>query len=149
MPLFKPAHFVLSVALVFSCTRLRADDWPQWLGPKRDSVWRETGLLDKFPADGPPVRWRVNIGAGYSGPVVAHGRVYLTDRWRPEMAAASSDAFQRGSIPGGERVFCLNEADGSLLWQHQYDCTYTMSYPAGPRVAPLVSDGKVFSLGAE
>ncbi len=36
----------------------RADDWPQWLGPNRDGVWRETGLLDHFPAGGPHVRWR-------------------------------------------------------------------------------------------
>ena len=35
-----------------------ADDWPQWLGPQRDSVWRETGIVDEFPKQGPPVRWR-------------------------------------------------------------------------------------------
>jgi outer membrane protein assembly factor BamB len=81
--------------------------------------------------------------------VVAQGRVYVTDRRLPETATASSDPFQRNPISGGERVLCLNETDGKLLWQHQYDCTYTISYPAGPRVAPLVNDGKVFSLGAE
>ena len=51
----------------------RADDWPQWLGPRRDGVWRETGLLTKFPAGGPKVRWRTPIGEGYSGPSVANG----------------------------------------------------------------------------
>src|SRR5215831_16799539 len=51
----------------------RADDWPQWLGPQRDSVWRETGILDKFPAGGPKVRWRTPIGGGYAGPAVAKG----------------------------------------------------------------------------
>jgi outer membrane protein assembly factor BamB len=81
--------------------------------------------------------------------VVAQGRVYVTDRRLPETAVASSDPFQRAAIAGGERVLCLNETDGKLLWQHQYDCTYTISYPAGPRVAPLVNDGKVFTLGAE
>src|SRR5262245_34641371 len=52
-----------------------ADDWPQWMGPKRDGVWRETGILDKFPNGGPKVRWRAPIGMGYSGPAVAGGKV--------------------------------------------------------------------------
>src|SRR5437867_1575687 len=62
---------------------LRANDWPQWLGPKRDGVWRETGLIDKFPPGGPHVLWRTPIGTGYSGPAVADGRVYVMDRLRP------------------------------------------------------------------
>ena len=39
-----------------------ADDWPQWLGPQRDAVWRESGIVEKFSADGPPVRWRTPAG---------------------------------------------------------------------------------------
>src|SRR5215471_1170750 len=58
----------------------RADDWPQWLGPQRDGVWREKGIVDKFPAGGPKARWRTPIGAGYAGPAVVNGRVYVTDR---------------------------------------------------------------------
>ena len=42
------------------------DDWPQWLGPRGDGVWREDGILSKFPVGGPPVKWRANIGGGYS-----------------------------------------------------------------------------------
>ena len=144
----QPARVALFV-LAFGCNAVKADDWPQWLGPKRDSVWRETGIIDKFPPNGAPVKWRVNIGSGYSGPVVAKGRVYLTDRQLPQNRGPASDPFERTIISGGERVFCLDEANGKLLWQHQYQCTYTISYPAGPRVAPLASDGKVFSLGAE
>jgi hypothetical protein len=48
-----------------------ADDWPQWRGPLRDGVWREDGVLERFPPAGPPVRWRKPIGAGFSGPAVA------------------------------------------------------------------------------
>ena len=48
-----------------------------------------------------------------------------------------------------ERVLCLNETDGQVLWKHEYECPYTISYPAGPRVAPMVSEGKVYTLGAE
>ena len=47
-----------------------ADDWPQWRGPNRDAVWRESGIFDAIPVSGLQVGWRARIGAGYSGPVV-------------------------------------------------------------------------------
>src|SRR5215213_2451935 len=56
-----------------------ADDWPNWLGLKRDNVWRETGILDKFPPGGPKVLWRAKVAGGYSGPAVAGGKVYVGD----------------------------------------------------------------------
>jgi outer membrane protein assembly factor BamB len=130
----------------------RADDWPQWLGPQRDGVWRETGILDKFPAGGPKVRWRVPVGAGYAGPAVTGDRVYLTDRVLAEGAKNHKEPFPQRpakSIPGTERILCLSDRDGSLLWKHEYDCPYTISYPIGPRTTPLVRDGKVYTLGAE
>ena len=127
----------------------RADDWPQWLGPQRDGVWREAGLLERFPVDGPPVRWRVPISAGYSGPAVSGGRVFVMDRQLSGKANSPDNAFSRGRIPGNERVLCLNESDGKLLWVHEYDCSYTVSYAAGPRTTPLISEGKVYTLGAE
>jgi outer membrane protein assembly factor BamB len=136
--------------MVLGCAAgLRADDWPQWLGPERDSVWRETGIVSSFPASGPPVVWRAPIGSGYSGPAVAQGRVYVLDHQFAKASDTPADPLARGSIPGAEGILCLNAADGSVLWRHQYDCPYTVSYPAGPRTTPLVSEGKVFSLGAE
>src|SRR4051812_7950469 len=137
------------VALYVTCLSASADDWPQWLGPKRDSVWRETGVVMKFPAGGPRILWRTPIHAGYSGPSVAEGRVYVTERENAERNIGPSDPFARGTIPGKERILCLNEKTGKVLWKHEYDCAYTMSYPAGPRVTPLVHEGKVYSLGAE
>ncbi|PYK58270.1 MAG: pyrrolo-quinoline quinone, partial [Verrucomicrobia bacterium] len=128
---------------------LRADDWPQWLGPQRDDVWRETGILEKFPAEGPKVRWRTPIGAGYTGPAVANGRVYVMDRQLTPGVSNPSNPFARGEIPGSERVVCLDEADGKIRWKHEYDCPYAVSYPAGPRATPTVNDGKVYTLGTE
>ena len=126
-----------------------ADDWPQWLGPQRDGVWRENGIVEKLPTNGLKFRWRVPVGGGYSGPAVAKGRVYLMDRRLAKDVKPPSNAFSRGEIPGTERVLCLNAADGKVLWQHEYDCPYTVSYAAGPRVTPAVADDKVYSLGAE
>jgi outer membrane protein assembly factor BamB len=140
------AGLIFCLVLV-SC--LRADDWPQWLGPQRDSVWRETGIVEKFPAGGPKVRWRVPVNAGYTGPAVANGRVYLMDRVAGAAGSVPRGVQARGQIPGNERVFCLNEADGRLIWEHAYECPYAMGYSAGPRATPLVSGGKVYTLGAE
>ena len=127
----------------------RADDWPQWLGPERDGVWRESGIIEKFPEKGPSVRWRIPIGAGYSGPAVVDGRVYITDRQLPPKTARPSNPFQRGLIPGSERVLCLDAKDGRLIWNHEYDCPYDVSYPAGPRATPLVDGDRIFTLGTE
>jgi len=126
----------------------RADDWPQWLGPKRDGVWREDGILDKFPAGGPKVRWRTPIAAGYSGPAVADGKVFITDRMLAAGAKNPKSPFGRKDRVGGtERVLCLDDASGKVLWQHEYDCPYQVSYAAGPRTSPVVHQGKVYTLG--
>jgi outer membrane protein assembly factor BamB len=122
-----------------------ADDWPQWLGPKRDGVWRETGILAKFPEGGPKVRWRTPIGEGYSGPTVANGKVYVTDRIRK---AAETPKGKKTKIPGIERVLCLNEADGTIVWQKDYPCEYVgIGYGSGPRCSPIVAGDKLYTLG--
>ena len=77
-----------------------------------------------------------------------HGlRVYLMDRVAAGARKGGTPA-QRGTIPGTERVLCLNEADGTILWKHEYDCSYDMDYPAGPRATPIVRDGRVYAVGA-
>ena len=134
----------LGVLWLLGGDRLFAEDWPQWLGPNRDSVWRESGIVEKLPAGGPPVCWRTPIGGGFSGPVVAGGRVYVTDR-----QLARETGNPGGAVGSRERVLCLNETDGAIVWQHGYECAYTMSYQAGPRAAPVVSQGRVYTLGAE
>ncbi len=138
----------LSLALLTAAT-LRADDWPQWLGPQRDGIWREQGIVDAFPKDGPKYRWRKPLGGGYSGPAVANGRVYVTDRQLASGAANPNDPFQRGKIPGSERVVCLDEKTGETLWVHEYPSDYTVSYAAGPRATPTADDGRVYTVGVE
>jgi len=108
-------------------------DWPQWRGSLRDGVWRETGILTDIPGKFEP-RWSVPVGSGYSGPTVAAGRVYVTDRLVDPKEV--------------ERVHCFEWKTGKQIWMHQYDCPYQrVSYKAGPRCSVLVADGLAYSLG--
>jgi outer membrane protein assembly factor BamB len=127
---------------------VHADDWPQWLGPRRDGVWREAGVLQQFPKDGPKVRWRADVGAGYSGPAVAGGRVFVTDFVPKPDARRPVNAFdEKTPVVGTERVLCLGAADGKVVWKHEYPCTYQVSYASGPRANPLVDGDRVYTLG--
>lgn len=112
----------------------RADDWPQWRGPQRDGVWRETGIVSRFERERLEPVWRVEIASGYSGPTVADGRVYVTDRVvKPTQM---------------ERIHCFDWKTGILIWTHDYECPYVdVSYEAGPRAAVTVHDGRAYSLG--
>lgn len=141
---------LLALPVLLAVTSLHADDWPQWLGPQRDAVWRETGLVEKFPEGGPKVRWRVPVNPGFSGPVVAGGRVFVTDRKVAKGAKVNEeDPFDLSVVAGSERVLCLEEATGKTVWQQEYDAAYGVSYNTGPRATPVVSGGKVFTLGTE
>lgn len=138
-----------TACLLFLSLAARADDWPQWLGPNRDGVWREDGIVERFPAGGPPRIWRQPVGGGYSGPAIFRGRVLVMDRQLAENAHKPGDAFDRTTIPGNERVLCLDARDGSVLWKHVYDCPYAISYSAGPRATPAIDGERVYTLGAE
>jgi outer membrane protein assembly factor BamB len=135
-------------AVAWTAAVSRADDWPQWLGPQRDGVWREQGLQSKFPKGGPKVRWRTPIGEGYSGPAVAQGKVVITDRVRAAGADQPENSFKRNRVDGFERVLCLDEATGKILWKREYNCPYQISYASGPRTTPVIAGDKVYTLGA-
>ncbi len=124
-----------------------ADDWPQWLGPKRDGIWREKNILTTFPKKGLKYNWRVKIGAGYSGPAVADGRVFITDRRLQQGVENPRNPFGRRAVPGTEGIICIDEKTGKVLWKKEYNCPYEVSYPAGPRTTPVVDGDKVYTLG--
>ncbi|MEZ6140067.1 MAG: PQQ-binding-like beta-propeller repeat protein [Zavarzinella sp.] len=139
----------LWIALWSLCaTHVSAEDWSQWLGNHRDGVYREKELLQVFPKEGPKVSWKIPCGMGYSGPSVAHGKVFFTDRQLAQKAANPANPFAVSGIQGNERIRCLEETTGKVLWEHEYPCEYRISYPAGPRATPTITEKHVFSLGA-
>ncbi|TWT82712.1 outer membrane biogenesis protein BamB [Planctomycetes bacterium CA13] len=122
--------------LVCWITPIYAEDWAQWRGAGRDAVLHETGLMETLPDGQIPRLWTQTIGAGYSGPTVAAGRVYVTDH-------GTGDETQEV-----ERVLCFDAKTGKPLWQHVYQVEYTISYTAGPRASVTIDDGKAFVVGA-
>jgi outer membrane protein assembly factor BamB len=137
------------ILLALASSVAQADDWPQWLGPQRDGVWRESGLLTTFPKDGLPIRWRVPIHGGYAGPAVSGGRVFVTDHQARPDSQRPKSPFQRITQPGTERVVCIDQSTGKVLWTHEYEVAYSMSYSAGPRATPAVDGDRVYTLGGE
>ena len=124
----------IGLILTLSGTSI-ADDWPQWRGPGRDGVWRESGVVRKFDKPRLDTVWRAKIGSGYCSPTVAEGRVYVTDRLiEPKQV---------------ERVHCFDAKTGKPIWSHTYDCVYKdIGYDAGPRASVTIHDGRAYALGA-
>lgn len=118
----------------FSSLNVFAQDWPDWRGENRDGVWNETGIVEKFDSDALKHKWSVEIGSGYSGPTVANGKVYVTDRIEEPKKI--------------ERVLCFDEQTGKRIWTYEYECDYIgVGYPAGPRASVVINNGKAYSLG--
>jgi outer membrane protein assembly factor BamB len=119
---------------LFSAGAVLAADWPQFLGPNRDGVSPETGLVQTWPAQGPPLVWDKKVGEGFSGPVVAGQRLVLFHR-----------------VDGNEVVQCLDASSGKEHWKYEYPTGYRDDYGKGdgPRSTPLIAGERVYTLGAE
>ena len=133
--------FAIALSLTVIVGRdARADDWPQWRGTKRDGAWTEKGIVGTFPSTGLAPLWRASVGAGWSSPVVAQGRVYVFDSELQQPLA-------------WERVHCFEETTGKPLWTHRYEVSYPdwafdPTSVAGPNATPIVRDGKLYTVGA-
>lgn len=126
----------MAIGLALSAPSVSADDWPQWRGPNRNGVWHETGIIESFSNPQLKHVWRVEISNGYSGPTVAEGRVYVTDR-----------VVQPVEV---ERVLCFEAATGTTIWTHEYKCEYkSIGYPDGPRASVTIVDGLAYALGTK
>ena len=126
-----------SVAFVLVCSpAVHADDWPEFRGAGRLGVWHESGIVQDFPTEGLKARWRVPIKAGYAGPAVADGRVFVTD-FEPT-----------NGMRGTERAMALEETTGNLLWMQEWDADYAgIQWEVGPGATPTVDGDRVYILG--
>ncbi len=136
-----PQTLVAFGVLVVFGSIASSEDYPQWRGVHRDGVLTETDLVTELPEGELAPKWSVAIGSGYSGPTVANGRVFVTDR-------GFGDSDNKV-----ERILCLDAETGQEQWKHSYevnynDDQYNIGYKAGPRAAVTVHQGKAFSVGA-
>jgi len=105
-------------------------DWPQWRGPARSDVSRETGLLRTWPAGGPKRVWLFeNAGSGYSGPAIAHGKF-----------------FTLGTRDGSEILLVLDAGTGQELWTAKLGAVLNNGWGDGPRGTPTVDGDRVYTL---
>ena len=105
-----------------------ADDWPQFLGPNRNGISAETGLIDSFPESGPELIWRSPLGVGMSSIAVANGLAYTM--------------FQEGD---DQYVVALDENSGTQKWKTKVGDWYQNAMGNGPRATPTVHGDKVFA----
>ena len=128
----------IAVLLVSAVAGVFAEDWPEWRGKGRLGVWNDSGLLERFPDGGLHETWRTSINAGYSGPSVADGRVFVTDSRRTQVNRAV------------ERALAIDEKTGKILWTKEWETDYTglqLVYAIGPRATPTVDGDRVYVLG--
>lgn len=111
-----------------------AADWPQWQGPDRNAISKETDLLKEWPPGGPPLAWKAKgLGGGYGAPSIAAGKI-----------------FGMGHRDGEEIVWALSEKDGKELWVTRLGPAFQQRMPQGkegPGCTPTVDGDRLYVLG--
>jgi outer membrane protein assembly factor BamB len=150
---------LFAVSLLAETSLLSADSWPGWQGPNRDNISPDTGLLKKWPQDGPPLKWKASgLGGGYSGISVVDGKIYTMGQVgaatgpynaqpapRPPRTGAARGkgsgrpAQNHGGAAGDCLVVCLEEQTGKIVW--------TQKVGGGdPNCTPAVDGDRVYAL---
>ena len=125
---------LLALTVLTSTITINAQEWSQWRGPARDGSVSGKNVPGKWPESFARL-WRVEVGEGYSSPVVAGGRVFVHSRRDPE-----------------EIIVAINLADGKLVWEQKYKADfkknqYAVQMAKGPNSTPLVVGNRLFTLG--
>jgi len=127
--------FVLGIASSTS-----GADWPQWRGPNRDGISSETGWLGNWPAAGPKILWKKEIGRGFATISVSNGRAYTMGN----TAKSKSDANQK------DVVFCFDADTGREIWNYPYECSLLpRNHEGGPCATPTVSGQRVYTFSKQ
>jgi len=124
-------NFLFTTVVFFACiSQVCAQDWPQYLGPNRNSTSAQKGILRTWPEGGPEVLWTVSVGPGYGGPVIKDGKIYLLDR----------------DDKTGDIMRCFDFKTGKELWKYSYNAPGSVMFP-GSRSVPVVDGNYVWSCG--
>ena len=111
----------------------RADDWPQWRGPDRDGISKETRWLTDWPASGPKKLWEASVGIGYSSCSASKGRLYTM-----------------GNVAETDNVLCFDAETGKVNWKHEYPCTSKdPNGYLGTRCTPTVDGDFVYTVSRQ
>jgi len=132
---------IILFAALASFGLARADDWPQFRGPKRDGISHEKGWITNWPKEGLQILWKQPVGNGYSNVAIANGRLYT-------LGLLPKEPDKKDSLQ--ETVTCLQAETGKILWQFSYAGTLSKQFP-GSRSTPT-ADGKyvyVYGQGGE
>jgi hypothetical protein len=125
------------VPVFTAATKKTESDWPRYQGPRGDGTTPETGWNTKWPADGPPVLWKAEMGKGLASFAVVGDRVFTS----------GNDGTDH------DTVFCLDLETGKPLWKHSFEVptkAHEMSIvPYGPATTPTVADGRVYIISRE
>ncbi len=123
----KITAMILLIFLILACKRAQASDWPQYLGPGRNSVSDERGLLRRWPEGGPKVLWTVPLGEGFGGAAVSEGKVYIYDR-----------VDKKTNV-----LRCFDLVSGKEEWQYSDEARWSVSYD-GSRTVPTVYGSRIY-----
>ena len=124
---------ILLLALAHQALAQSAANWPQWRGPNRDGISKETGLLKQWPAEGPPLVWKASgAGGGYSSFSVANGKLYTM-----------------GLRGDREFVIAFDVATGKEAWSTAHGGAFRNDRGDGPRGTPTVDGDRVYALGGD
>lgn len=115
------------------CVTAQANDWLTWRGPTADGISQESNWADQWPESGPPIRWRAQVGIGFSSVVTEDDRIYTL-----------------GNVENQESIYCINALTGKSIWQHTYECAIDdRFFEGGPTSTPTIDGDRIYSLSRQ